>query len=175
MMVGTEQEYRRRRTVNFVGLWTKVIGIFCIVLVAVYVGVNTFFNVIEKDIVAESNNLTIQLNQQKFDELQTQVTKFNNNLSNIIQVQQQTKDWSGFFRWWLNNGEELGIQKFVINSLDSLISFRGRINTEEKMLDFKTKMETYPNFSNVEIPLSSVIKQKNGVEFNLNFKINKLP
>jgi hypothetical protein len=175
MMVGTEQEYRRRRMVNFIGLWSKVIGVFCVVLVAVYMGVNIFFNVIEKDFIAESNNLTIQLNQQKFDELQEQVKKFNNSLANINQTQQQTKDWSGFFKWWLNNGEELGIQKFVINSLDSLISFRGWINTEEKMLEFKTKMEEYPNFSSVEVPLSSVIKQKNGVEFNLNFKINKLP
>ncbi len=175
MMVGTEQEYRRRRTVNFVGLWAKIIGVCCIVLAAVFIGVNFFFNLIEKDFVAESNNLTIQVNQEKFNELQTQVSKFNKSLSNIVQAQQQTKDWSGFFRWWLNNGEELGIQKFVINSLDSLISFRGWVNTEAKMLDFKDKMEAYPNFSNVEIPLSSVIKQKNGVEFNLNFKINKLP
>lgn len=175
MMVGTEQEYRRRRTVNFVGLWAKIIGVFCAVLMAVFVGVNLFFNLIQKDFLAESNNLTIQVNQEKFDELQIQVAAFNKSLSNIAQAQQQINDWSGFFRWWLNNGEELGIQKFVINSLDSLISFRGWVNTESKMLDFKSKMESYPNFSNVEVPLSSVIKQKNGVEFNLNFKINKLP
>lgn len=175
MSVGTEEEYRRRRMVNFVGLWSKIICITAIVLTAVFVGVGLFFNIIEKNFVADSGNLTVQLNQEKFNELKAEVIKFNVNLSNIAQAQQQVKDWSGFFKWWVNNGEELGIQKFVINSLDSLISFRGWINTEEKLLEFKSKMESYPNFSNVDMPLSSIIKQKNGVEFNLNFKINKLP
>lgn len=175
MVVGTEQEYRRRRMMNFVGLWSKVIVVTSIVMMAVFIGVGLFFNLIEKDFIAESGNLTIQLNQEKFNELKMQVVKFNENLANIAQTQQQVKDWSGFFKWWLNNGEELGVQKFVINSLDSIISFRGWINTEEKLLEFKGKMESYPNFSDVEVPLSSVIKQKNGVEFNLNFKINKLP
>jgi hypothetical protein len=175
MAVGTEEEYRRRRTVNFIGLWGKIVGITVIVLTAVFIGVGIFFNIIEKDVIAESGNLSVQLNQEEFDELKAQVVKFNSNLANIVQAQQQVKDWSGFFKWWTNNGEELGIQKFVINSLDSLISFRGWINTEEKLLEFKSKMESYPNFSDVDMPLSSVIKQKNGVEFNLNFKINKLP
>lgn len=174
MAVGTEQEYRRRRVVNFVGLWGKIINVTAVVLTIVFVGVSLFFNTMEKDFAAEANNLTIQLNQEKFQELKAKVADFNISLNNIAQANQQVKDWSGFFKWWMDNGGALGIQKFIINSPDSLITFRGWTNTEEKLLDFKSKMENSPNFSEVDVPLASVIKQRNGVEFNLNFRINKL-
>lgn len=174
MEVGTEQEYRRRRIINFVGLWGNIINVTALVLAIVFIGVNLFFGVMKKDFAAEADNLTIQLNKEKFNELKEKVTEFNISLNNITQASQQVNDWSGFFKWWADNGKELGIQKFIINSPDSLISFRGWTNTEEKLLDFKSKLENSSNFSEVDVPLASVIKQRNGVEFNLNFRINKL-
>jgi len=176
MAVGTEEEYRRRRTTSFVNLWTKIVFTTIILLVAVSFGAKTFFNVTEKSLQDSLGNLTLKIDEQKLNALQKNVQEFNQIVAQAIAAQNSAKDWSGFFKLWQTLGPEIKIQKMLISSTDTPVTFNGWVNTQSKMLDFKNKLSEEANyFSSVDIPLASIILGKNGVEFNLNFKIKKLP
>lgn len=176
MAVGTEEEYRRRRTLSFFNLWTKIIFTTLILLVAVSFGAKTFFNVTEKSLAENSGNLTVKIDNQKLNELEVSAQNFNRVVAQAITAQSNTKDWSGFFRAWQSAGPDVQVQRMLARSGDFLLSLSGWVNTQEKMLSFKNKLaEATDYFSEVDIPLSSIIQQKNGVEFNLNLKIKKLP
>jgi len=176
MAVGTEEEYRRRRTLSFFNLWTKIIFTTLILLVAVSFGAKIFFNVTEKSLAESSGNLTVKIDNQKLSELETSAKDFNRIMGQAIAAQNNTKDWSGFFRAWQSAGPDVQIQRMLARSGDFIVSLAGWVNTQEKMLSFKNKLsEAADYFSEVDIPLASIIQQKNGVEFNLNLKIKKLP
>ncbi|HRY76619.1 MAG TPA: hypothetical protein P5524_00420 [Candidatus Paceibacterota bacterium] len=176
MTVGTEEEYRRRRTLSFLNLWTKIIFTTLILLIAVSFGVKTFFNVTEKSLAESSGNLNLKIDSQKLTELETSAKNFNSVVGQAIAAQSNTKDWSGFFRAWQAAGPDVQVQRMLVKSSDFLVSLSGWVNTQEKMLSFKNKLaEATEYFSDVDIPLASIIQQKNGVEFNLNLKIKKLP
>ncbi|HOX21377.1 MAG TPA: hypothetical protein PKZ02_00135, partial [Candidatus Paceibacterota bacterium] len=168
--------YRRRRTLSFLNLWTKIIFTTLILLIAVSFGVKTFFNVTEKSLAESSGNLNLKIDSQKLTELETSAKNFNSVVGQAIAAQSNTKDWSGFFRAWQAAGPDVQVQRMLVKSSDFLVSLSGWVNTQEKMLSFKNKLaEATEYFSDVDIPLASIIQQKNGVEFNLNLKIKKLP
>ncbi len=176
MAVGTEEEYRRRRTLSFFNLWTKVVSTTFILLVAVSFGAKIFFNVTEKSLAESSGNLTVKIDNQRLSELEASAKNFNSVVNQAIAAQNSTKDWSGFFRAWQSAGPDVQIRRMIVKSGDFLVSSAGWANTQEKMLNLKNKLaEATDYFSDVDIPLSSIIQQKNGIEFNLNLKIKKLP
>jgi hypothetical protein len=122
------------------------------------------------------NNLNIVLNEERLNELETEAKIFNAVVGQSQKAQSAIKDWSGFFNLWKEYGPEIKIKKMIIAQIDSPISFSGWVNQNIKMTEFKDKLvATTQYFSEVDLPLKSIIQDKNGVEFNLNFKINKLP
>jgi len=176
MAVGTEEEYRRRRASNFINLWSKAVFVTLILLAVASFGTYLFLNITAKSLRESSDNLTLKIDENKLRDLQKNAEEFNKLVSQAIIAKNSTKDWSGFFTLWQTLGPEIKIEKLIIGSLETPIAFSGWINTKDKMIEFKKKLtEATDYFSNVDIPLSSIIQDKNGVEFNLNFKINKLP
>lgn len=176
MPVGTEAEYRHRRSLIFLNFWTKVVASFLIGLFLGFLGVFLFSSTIIKTLEGDLANLNIRLDRTKLAELESQAKVFNESVALALKTKEQTRDWSGFFELWQNLSEGIGLRKLVISSLDSPVSFSGWANTQERMINFRDKLiEQNIYFSEIDIPLKSIIFQKNGVEFNLNFKINRLP
>lgn len=176
MAVGTEEEYRRRRTLSFMNLWSKVSVLTIIVLIAASIGVNLFLKMTEKSLQNTKDNLTITLDKSRLSELEAEAKTFNSATKQAQAALNVTKDWSGFFNLWKDYGPEIKIQKLIITKIDSPISFSGWVNTNIKMIEFRDKLIAATNyFSDVDVPLKSIIQDKNGVEFNLSFKIVKLP
>lgn len=176
MSIGTEEEYRRRRILSFINLWSKVSMVTVFILIVTAIGVNLFLGMTEKSLQSTNNNLSVALNETKMTELENEARAFNSAISQAQAVLGITKEWSGFFNLWHDYGPEIKIQKMIISKIDSPVSFSGWVNTNAKMVEFRDKLITATNyFSEVDIPLKSIIQDKNGVEFNLTFKINKLP
>lgn len=176
MSVGTQEEYRRRRSLSFINLWSKVAVVIFIILAASSFGVNFFLGTMSKSLLGDLSNLNMRVDEQKLKNLQDEATIFNKAVDQAVAVENSVHDWSGFFQFWQDNGPEIKTKEFIISSLETPVTFNGWVNTQSKMIDFKNKMlDTVEYFSGVDIPLQSIIQDKNGVEFNLNFTINKLP
>lgn len=178
MPVGTEEEYRQRRALIFFNFWTKVVATFFIIFSLAFLGTFLFTTALEKTLKEDLANLKLRLDREKLAQLEKQAKEFNENVSLALKTKEQVQDWAGFFELWQNlaESEGVGLRKLVISSLEAPVSFSGWTNTQERMVNFKDKLaEKTDYFKNVDIPLKSIIFQKNGVEFNLNFKIEKLP
>lgn len=177
MGVGTEEEYRRRRIFGFVGIWNKVIFTTVGLLVAVFFGVWLFFDFSQSGLDAVLSNLNVKIDQGYFQDLQSKTQEINETINQLTKADEITKDWTGFWQFLQDQiaDQKIGIRKMAISTKDNRVLFLGTAPTETNMIDFKNSLGGSGYFSNVEIPLQSIIKTANGIEFNLNFKIEKLP
>ncbi len=175
MEVGTEEEYRRRRYLSFFSFWNKMVILIFSLMMAASFGIWLFFNVSENNFRNDLNNLNLRIDNEQFQELKNVAQESNKLISGAVSVSDRTRDWTGFFKFWQEQASEIGINKLSISSADSVIQFRGWTNTEQRMIDFKNNINKSEFFSEAEVPIQSIIKQANGVEFTLSFKIDSLP
>ncbi len=174
MRVGTEEKYRRKRYLNFMSFWNKIIISTLILLIATSFGVSLFFNVSRDNLKENFSNLDINIDMERYNSLRNEVERINKDISQALKVKNITNDWTGFFKFIEENSQGIAIQKLTISADNLQVIFRGRATSEQTMLDFKNKLSLNENFSDVDIPLQSIVKGEQGIEFNLNFKVNQL-
>jgi hypothetical protein len=174
MRVGTEEKYRRKRYLNFISFWNKITISILILLIATFFGVSLFFNVLNENLKENVSNLDLNIDMERYNSLRDEVEKVNQDISQVLQVKNITNDWTNFFKFIEENLQGVVIQKLTVSGDNLNVSFRGRATSEQVMLNFKNELANNENLLNVDIPLQSIVKGEQGIEFNLNFKIEKL-
>ncbi len=174
MRIGTEEKYRRRRYLNFMSFWNKITISILILLIATFFGVSLFFNVLNENLKENVSNLDLNIDMERYDSLRNEVDKVNKDISQILEAKNMTNDWVNFFKFIEENSQGISIQKLTVSSDNFVVSFRGRATSEQTMLDFKNKLANNENLLDVDIPLQSIVRGEQGIEFNLNFKIKEL-
>jgi len=173
MAVGTEQEYRTTRTINFINLWLKIITEVGLIMLLLSVGLNVFLTYTKSNIQQDKEMISIQFDHSQLETLSQQAKNFNFNISQALEAKQNTKDWLPIFETWTKAGFDNNVQfkALIIPSLDAAFSFNGWSIDQSKMIKFRDALSESGYFLDLDIPLQSIIQQKNKVEFNLKGKI----
>lgn len=171
MEVGTEDEYKTRRTLNFINLWLKIIIEVGIVMFLLSIGLNIFLNYTREDVLHDKNTISVQLDNSQLEILSKEAKDFNASLAQAIEAKNNTKDWSAVFDAWEKAGQNIKIKSLIIPGLESNFSFDGFAPSQAEMLKFRDNLIESGYYNNLDIPLQSIIQQKNQVEFNLKGKI----
>jgi len=170
---GTEEEFRQQQTFNFIKLWRNIIlTSFSFVLLAF--AITEIF--LAKTVGSLNNQLANLVNlpaEEKVNELQNQAENFNNLVDLALNAKEQIYNWSPFFEEIKNlAGEIIVIKRIFIQSVDSPILFNGEAVDEQTIIDFKNKVESAPQFTEINFALSSVTLAPDGkFNFSITFKL----
>lgn len=104
-----------------------------------------------------------------FQELRKEINKINQQLQNVDQLQNKTRNYS-FVLERLTELVPPGIRfkNIFINEND--IFLKGHATTREALISFKDVLEKSPYFEEIKSPLSNFLKQRE-IEFSFSFKI----
>ncbi|MDD3614506.1 MAG: hypothetical protein PHF40_02220 [Candidatus Pacebacteria bacterium] len=171
MAVGTEEEYRRSRTANFLGLWLKVITEVGVFLLLISIGLNVFLSYTKNSVTDDKNLLSIQFDRSHLEELSQQAKEFNANIAQALEAKKFTKDWASVFEAWQQSAENIYFKSLIIPGLETNFSFNGWTISQSEMIKFRDALQQSGYFIDLDIPLQSIIQQKNKVDFNLKGKI----
>ncbi|HOD96759.1 MAG: hypothetical protein WC579_01150 [Candidatus Paceibacterota bacterium] len=171
MAVGTEEEYRRSRTTNFLGLWLKIIVEVGVVLLLISIGLNIFLSYSKTNVMKDKELLSIQFDRAQLEKLSQQSKEFNANIAQAIEAKKFVKDWAPVFEAWQQAAENIHFKSLIIPGAENNFSFNGWTTSQSEMIKFRDALLESGYFTDLDIPLQSIIQQKNKVEFNLKGKI----
>jgi len=173
MAIGTEQEYRTSRTINFVNFWLKAVAEVLIIVLIVSLGFNVFLQYTKRNISNDKKMISANFDPAKLSDLNQKAHEFNLNVGKALEAKANTKDWSKVFENFYNisRANNITLKSWIIPLVDLPFSFNGISDTQTHMIQFRDGLLSSGNFTDLDIPLQSIIQQKNQVEFNLKGKI----
>ncbi len=170
---GTEEEFHQQQTINFIKFWRNIILTSFSFILAAFVVTEIFLT---KTIDSLDNQLANLVNlpaEGKVNELQNQAENFNARVGLALNAKEQIYSWSPFFEEIKNlAGENIVIKRIFTQSVGSPILFNGEAADEQTIIDFKNKVESAPQFTEVNFALSSVTLAPDGkFNFSITFKL----
>jgi len=162
------KQIRAYNSIIFYGqLLVGIFLIFLILLLTILSFLNIQINFIEKAGLSESVSPT----GKAIDELKKEITETNRLLADIDRIQQQQK-LSPPILADLAQITPAGIQfsNFFYDGKTQKVVLDGRAATREDFLSFKSSLEKYAKISNIDSPLSNLIKSTENT-FRLSFII----
>lgn len=173
MAIGTEQEYRLSRTINFVNFWLKAIAEVLLIILIVTIGFNVFLNYSKKTALADREMISSNFNPAQLQELNQKAEEFNSAVEKAVEAKSYVKDWSAVFNYFYSAAKDNNIftKSWVIPGPEITFSYNGSTSNQSSMLKFRDQLLESGHFLDLEIPLQSILQQKNQVEFNLKGKI----
>jgi len=173
MAIGTEQKYRTTRSINFVNFWLKAIAEILVILLIVGLGFDFFLQYTKKNVLNDKNMISANFDSAKLTDLNQKAQEFNANIQRALEAKSNTKDWSKMFENFYNisRSAKVTLKSLIIPLGESPFSFNGTTDNQSHMIQFRDELSNSGNFFDLDIPLQSIIQQKNQVEFNLKGKI----
>jgi len=111
---------------------------------------------------------------KEYEELKTYESKFseiNAKTSNIFKMQKEHLNWLEMF-YILNDKIPDNVYLSDLTTIDYQVSAIGKAKTREDLLKFQDNIKSESCFSNVVVPLSSLVSKEN-VEFQIDFEIKE--
>lgn len=97
-----------------------------------------------------------------------QVNEINIQLKEIKNIQKNDTDWTDFFiKIGEYTGNEIKISRLYASKTDNSLRITGVAKTRDNLLTFKNNLEKSKYFSNINLPISSLLEKE-----NINFEIS---
>ena len=111
----------------------------------------------------------------KLSKLRTEAQIFNQKIDLALLAKKESLDWSPFLEKIQNlSGDGVIINRIFVQSLGAPAMINGRAGNEEAAINFRKVLSEQPQFSDVNLPLASLIPTAGGVNFTISFKIKSL-
>lgn len=173
--VGTEQEYYRNHLYSVVSLWLKAVITIMIILVGLLGSMdNMFFQRIMKDY---HQNLATPLEaaiQQKNKQLTKQMKEFNALVTQVSAIRQYNMNWEKTIRsiFTAANSSPVTIKRILVSAAPAKnITVLGIASSKTAVVQFKTSLGETKIFSQINLPLETLVETPTGVSFSLNLKL----
>ncbi len=172
--VGTEEEFRQHRVINFVKIWRNIILTSLSFILMTFIAVDIFLAKTAGSLNNQIANLTNQPAQETFNKIEEEAKNFNIKVDLALKAKSQVSDWAPFLEKIKNlTGEEIIIDRIFIQSKEAPILFNGRAASEKAIIDFKTVLEKEPEFKEINLSLTSIAPTADGkFQFSITFKYN---
>lgn len=169
---GTEEEFQRQRTIDFIKIWRNIVLTSLFFVLVIFIATDAF---LIKTVNSLNNRLANFINQPEkevFSNLLEEAEKFNAKMDLALQAKSQVSNFTPLFEKIKNlAGNEIIIDRIFIQSQDLPILFNGRAVNEKAIIDFKTLVEKDSEFKEVNLPLSGIASDSDGLfNFNITFK-----
>ena len=172
---GVDVGYYRQMALNFISGWRNI-ALFVLGFVAIVFGVSDVFLIrtsaqIKSDL--ESRGL---VSLSEIQALQSEVQKFNRDVSGALAAQELSRPWSPLYDKILANirsltGQNVKIDRLYIDQNLSALMI-AKASNDSTVINFKNLMAKEVNFQDVVLPLSNIKVNSDGtVSFTLQFKI----
>jgi len=165
-----KEEMHKANLLSQVFKWeTELFGIF-VVFIAMLVSINYILMIT----VSSEAVLTLAKNNEQYKEIENfdiESKDVNKVISQIDQIQRGQLNWYNFFEK-INKQFSNTIEIKRIETSDYAVLLAGKANNRDNLITFKENMEKESCFSDVNLPLSSLVAKEN-VEFEIDFKIKK--
>lgn len=170
------EEFYHEQTLSFIALWRNVFVISFLILLVVLGMTDAFLFRVKKNVDNQLSSLMVKPQIQEVTQLQAKAENFNQLVNLISMAKESDQKWSPFFEQ-LNNltGNQIILDRFLIQSLASPAKIQGRAESEKAVIDFKNAVAAQPNFEKVDLPLASIQSTADRrVSFELFFVIKSL-
>lgn len=173
MAVGTEQEYRISRAINFINFWLKAVVEVLLIILVVTIGFNIFLLYSKKTALADREIISSNFNPVQLQEINQKAEEFNLAIKKALEANSFVKDWSRIFEifYAATKTNNISTRSWIIPGPETTFSYNGNSNDQASMIKFRDQLAESGHFIDLDIPLQSILKQKDRVEFNLKGKI----
>ncbi len=175
--VGTIERFRQGQILNFVRFWRNMAFTAVGAVLIFSIGAELF-------LINTAKSLESRLSQtksnappgQQLNALVDEARKFNAQVDLALQARRQVADWTPYLERIRDlAGQNVTVQRVLIQSLDTPVIFSGQAINEDAILKFKDAVSQDLLFSDVNLPLSSVTQAAGGlVNFSMSFRIKPL-
>ncbi len=172
--LGTKEEYHRNKILYFVSTWRNVfIATFGTLLASSLLVIWFLYSI--------NNNLTNRLNMtaniiipKDLKNLQETIKDFNNLVAQAIKAKGYSSKWLSIINQiWLTAGKNINISRLHFDPITLSMLIGGSGSGEVEVINFKNRLIKNPNFENVSLPLSQIVKEGERVSFQMSMKVKK--
>lgn len=165
-----KEEIRKAELLGQLFKWEAELFAIFVVFVAMLISTSYILKInalSEKPVILEDNNEQYK-EMEKYDNESRDVNKI---ISQIDKIQRGQLHWYGFLEK-INNQFLDTIEMKKIETSDYSVLITGRAKNRDSLITFKENMEKESCFSNINLPLSSLVA-KQDVDFQIDFNIKK--
>lgn len=173
--VGTEKDYEHQHLLSVIFLWSKIIITISLITVSLFGFLdNLFFKNIQQQYY---KSVSIPLDpkvREKESSLVQQAKEFNDLIAAYSQTQKYKKDWKQILEIIFQESQSfsVNIKRILISAAPANnITLQGQASKKTFIVDFKNALEKSTLFSEVSLPLSTLVETPEGVTFSLSIKI----
>ncbi len=99
------------------------------------------------------------------------IAEINKQLNSIQEIQNQTVNYSYLLEYLMQNiNKNINFSRIKIVKNDNKISFAGKSDTRESLLEFKEILENSDFFSDLNFPIKNLL-EKNNINFEISVKL----
>jgi len=173
--VGTEEAYKVKRNIVYARTLAFTISTVAISLVFVFGLIFAFMKWMGTELHVNYQQASSQPLMNGVQNLEIEVNEFNSLLSMIDQAAGGKNTISPI----IPDLQKMIVPGVILNSIqisspDAPISIAGTAQTRDQAINFKNKLAESENFSDIELPLSS-LKSENNVSFQISMKYQPKP
>jgi len=177
LSAGTEEKFVNYQRAAFISIWRNII---LSVLGSIIIFFGGFDFILARNVTAFTQKLSpisVSSGVSKVTELQKEASDFNKNADLIYNAYTQKIFWSSFFEQInkLSSDQGIMIKRILIQSINSPVFLSGEADSENKIISFKSALESQPQFANINLQLSNISRGAGGnINFTITFEIKSL-
>lgn len=171
--IGTEDEFRQERIMNFVRIWRNVVMVTLVFLVITFGTVHFFLNGMAQNLAARSTVNTKE--EGEFEALAAEVRGINQTISFALAARAERSAWTGMIEVVRSaGGSAITIKRIFMQAKEAPIIIRAEAINESAISEFKKNLETQVQFESVEYNLGQINEiASGGVEFTIIVRLKK--
>ena len=174
--VGTEDNFKRYRIINFINIWRNIVFVSLIFIIAVFGASRWFLSETMESIKLSDTILPKTTEINELNALQEKAKSFNEKVELALESKKTDANWSLFFEK-INSmaGKDIVLERIFVQSLEAPVLINATAVNQEAAINFKNILSQQRQFYEINLPLSNIISSVEGpVKFSISFKINEL-
>lgn len=170
MPVGTEAVYAKRKFVSYFTLWSDIIAALSVAIMLLFVGSHFFLNSILAGVNRQLESRGIISGPITLGDLEQKAVDINEKLEIMVPAAENANFVSPVIEKILTLVPPgINLTHLSLLSLDQPINISGVASSRDAALLFKNKLESSPDFSDVNLPLGSLVQTQN-IIFTISFR-----
>lgn len=162
-----KKEIKLRHIYGFIKKINLTLIIIAIIIAIILLVAKTILQLKFNNIV-EQMTLVTKTNQGYNNDIR----EINNKLNFVAKIQNDFIPWSNIIKEIADiTPKDINLYYLKLNSEEQIIRIKGKALLRSSLLDFKNKLETTPDFKDVDFPLKNILEREN-INFEINAKLN---
>ena len=171
--LSTKERFTQYQIFNFFIIWRNAIGTVLAFLLIIYAGTNFFLQKISNDLKLQFQGHLRPEDAAELKTLRASAQEFNALQDFINQAKSGTSKTSSYFKKILDIASPgVNVKRIYIQSLSAPVIISGSAESEQLIIDFKNKLVGDKDFTEVNLPLTSIVAEGDHATFSMTLRLN---